>query len=134
MPVVVVAAVIIEDGRVLLTRRGEGTHLAGFWEFPGGKLEEGETAEEALARECLEECGIEVAVGEVLEVTHHRYSEKEVLLLFHRCERRAGEVRHLQVADHAWVDASELDAYPLPPADRAIVARIRPLLARGAPA
>jgi len=127
VPVVVVAAVIIDDGRVLLTRRGEGQHLAGFWEFPGGKLEEGETAEEALARECREECGIEVGVAEVLDVTHHRYPEKDVLLLFYRCELRAGEVRHLQVADHAWVAPADLGAYALPPADQRVIARIQAL-------
>jgi len=126
-PIIVAAAVIIRDGRVLLTRRGEGQHLAGMWEFPGGKLEAGESPEEALLRECQEECGIEVEVAEILEVTHHRYPEKEVLLLFYRCELRAGEVRHLQVADHAWVAPRDLDDYPLPPADERVVARIRAL-------
>ncbi len=75
-PVVVAAAVVIREGRVLLTRRAEGQHLAGLWEFPGGKLEDGESPEEALVRECREECGIEVAVSEILEVTHHRYPQK----------------------------------------------------------
>ena len=126
-PVIVAAAVIIRDGRVLLTRRGEGQHLAGMWEFPGGKLEAGESPEEALVRECQEECGIEVEVTEILEVTHHRYPEKEVLLLFYRCELRAGEVRHLQVADHAWVAPEDLDEYPLPPADEGVVVRIQAL-------
>ena len=126
-PVVVAAAVVIRDGRVLLTRRAEGQHLAGMWEFPGGKLEDGESPEEALARECREECGIDLEVAEILDVTHHRYPEKDVLLLFYRCELRAGEVRHLQVADHAWVAPDDLDDYPLPPADERVVARIRAL-------
>jgi 8-oxo-dGTP diphosphatase len=125
--IVVAAAVIIRDGRVLLTRRTQGQHLAGMWEFPGGKIEDGESPEEALIRECQEECGIDVEVGDILEVTHHRYPEKDVLLLFYRCELRAGEVRHLQVADHAWVATSDLDDYPLPPADEPVVARIRGL-------
>ena len=126
-PVVVAAAVVIRDGRVLLTRRLEGQHLAGMWEFPGGKLEDGESPEEALARECREECGIDLEVAEILDVTHHRYPEKDVLLLFYRCELRTGEVRHLQVADHAWVAPPDLDRYPLPPADERVVARIRAL-------
>jgi 8-oxo-dGTP diphosphatase len=126
-PVVVAAAVIIRDGRVLLTRRADGQHLAGMWEFPGGKLERGESPEEALLRECREECGIDVEVGEILNVAHHRYPDKDVLLLFYRCLLRAGEVRHLQVADHAWVKPSDLDRYPLPPADEPVVARIRAL-------
>ena len=123
----VAAAVVIENGRVLLTRRAEGQHLAGMWEVPGGKLEDGESPEEALARECREECGIDLEVAEILDVTHHRYPEKDVLLLFYRCELRAGEVRHLQVADHAWVTPDDLDDYPLPPADERVVARIRAL-------
>ena len=126
-PVVVAAAVVIRDGCVLLTRRTEGQHLAGLWEFPGGKLEDGESPEEALVRECREECGIEVEVAGILDVTHHRYPEKDVLLLFYRCELRTGEVRHLQVADHAWVAPRDLDRYPLPPADERVVARIRAL-------
>jgi 8-oxo-dGTP diphosphatase len=112
---------------VLLTRRADGQHLAGMWEFPGGKLEDGEPPEAAVVRECREECGIEVEVTGILDVTHHRYPEKEVLLLFYRCELRAGEVQHLQVADHAWVAPSELDDYPLPPADERIVERIKSL-------
>ena len=126
-PIVVAAAVVIRDGRVLLTRRTEGQHLAGMWEFPGGKLEDGESPEEALVRECREECGIEVEVDGILDVTHHRFPEKNVLLLFYRCGLRAGEVRHLQVADHAWVAPAELDRYPLPPADERVVARIQAL-------
>jgi 8-oxo-dGTP diphosphatase len=126
-PIVVAAAVIIRDGRVLLTRRTDGQHLAGMWEFPGGKLEPRESPEEALVRECREECGIEVEVIEILDVTHHRYPEKDVLLLFYRCELLSGEVRHLQVADHVWVAPPELDRYSLPPADERIVARIRAL-------
>ena len=127
MLVVVAAAVIIRAGCVLLTRRAEGQHLAGLWEFPGGKLEDGESPEEALARECEEECGIEIAVSEILEVTHYRDPEKDVLLLFYRCELSSGEVRHRQVADHAWVTPADLDRYPLPPADEAVVARIQAL-------
>lgn len=126
-PIVVAAAVVIREGRVLLTRRTEGQHLAGMWEFPGGKLEDGESPEEALVRECREECGIEVEVAEILDVTHHRFPDKDVLLLFYRCGLRGGEVRHLQVADHAWVAPAELDRYPLPPADEGVVARIQAL-------
>ena len=129
-PIVVAAAVVIREGRVLLTRRAEGQHLAGMWEFPGGKLEQGESPEETLVRECREECGIEVEVAEFLEVTHHRYPEKDVLLLFYRCGLRAGEVRHLHVADHAWVAPPELDRYPMPPADVRVLARIQALALR----
>lgn len=127
MPVVVAAAVIVREGRVLLTRRTDGQHLAGMWEFPGGKLEPGESPEETLVRECREECGIEIEVGEILDVTHHRYPEKEVLLLFYRCVLLEGEVQNLQVADHAWVAPPDLDRYELPPADHRVVARLKRL-------
>jgi 8-oxo-dGTP diphosphatase len=98
-----------------------------MWEFPGGKLEDGESPEEALVRECREECGIDVEVDDILDVAHHRFPEKDVLLLFYRCRLRAGDVRHLQVADHAWVPPMELGRYPLPPADDRVVARIQAL-------
>jgi 8-oxo-dGTP diphosphatase len=128
MPILVGAAVVIHGGRVLLTRRREGTHLAGCWEFPGGKLEEDESPEACVARECREECGIDVRVGDILDVTHHRYPGKTVLLLFYACELQAGEVRHLGVADHAWVEAADLDRYELPPADARVVGRVKRLL------
>ena len=128
MPVVVAAAVVFRDGRVLLTRRADGQHLGGMWEFPGGKLELGESPEETLVRECREECGIEVEVGDILDVTHHRYPEKDVLLLFYRCALLAGEVRNLEVADHAWVEPEDLDRYQLPPADIRIVTRLKTLV------
>jgi 8-oxo-dGTP diphosphatase len=127
VPTIVAAAVVIESGRVLLTRRAEGQHLAGLWEFPGGKLEQGESPEQALVRECREECGIEIKVAEILDVTFHRYPETDVLLLFYRCSLVSGEVRHLQVADHAWVAPKELDRYELPPADVRVIARIQSL-------
>lgn len=124
MPVIVAAGVVLKEGRVLLTRRAKGQHLAGFWEFPGGKLEDGEAPEDCVVRECREECGIEVAVEEIFEVTHHRYPERAVLLLFYKCRWLSGEVRHLQVADHAWVRPEELLQYELPPADGPVARRI----------
>jgi 8-oxo-dGTP diphosphatase len=127
VPTIVAAAVVIEGGRVLLTQRAEGKHLGGLWEFPGGKLEPGESPEKALVRECREECGIEIAVADILDVTFHRYSDKDVLLLFYRCSIVSGQVRHLQVEDHAWVDPQELDRYELPPADAQVTARLQAL-------
>ena len=128
-PIVVAAAVVIHQGRVLLTKRPDGKHLAGAWEFPGGKLQQSESPEEALVRECFEECGIGIEVSEILDVTYHRYPEKTLLLLFYRCALLHGEVRHLQVADHAWVTPLELDRYALPPADERVVARIKTMFA-----
>lgn len=123
-----VAAAVVREGPgspVLLTRRPENTHLAGYWELPGGKVEEGEDPEMAVVRECLEEIGIEVEVQDILEVVWHRYPERDVLLLFYDCRSRGGEIRHLGVADHAWVPPSELEAYPLPPPDARLVGKLR---------
>jgi len=127
MLTVVAAAVVVVDGKVLLTKRRLDQHLPGLWEFPGGKLEAQESPEEALVRECREECGIEIDVGPVLDVTFHRYEEKAVLLLFYRCSLVVGEVEHRQVADHAWVLPAELDDYDLPAADARVVERIQTL-------
>ena len=84
-PIEVVAAVIEQDGRFLLTLRPDGTHLAGHWEFPGGKVHEGETHAEALQRELLEELDIVGAVGELVHTVTHAYPEKTVTLFFYRC-------------------------------------------------
>jgi 8-oxo-dGTP diphosphatase len=129
MPTIIVAAAIVEreDGRILLTRRLEGAHLAGLWEFPGGKVDEGEDPEHAVVRECREECAIDLEVRDIVEVAFHRYPTKDVLLLFYACrlasERR--EVQHLGVADHAWALPSELGRYAFPPPDERLIAKLR---------
>src|SRR3954465_443343 len=86
--VLVAAAVVIRENRVLLTQRKAGTHLAGAWEFPGGKVEPGEDPRHALVREMNEELGIDTVVDEVVDVTFHRYSEKAVLLVFFLVRRQ----------------------------------------------
>lgn len=124
-PVIVAAAVVIKDGRILLTRRLADVHLAGSWEFPGGKVCEGEDPEVAVARECREECGIDIEVGSILDVAFHRYERKDVLLLFYEC-RLPGEqtVRNLGVAEHVWVLPSELRNFDLPPPDERLVRKL----------
>jgi 8-oxo-dGTP diphosphatase len=131
--IVVVAGVLVEGGRVLTSRRPAGGHLAGAWEFPGGKVEPDEDPRQALARELHEELGIEVEVGEVLETVFHRYDHKSVLLLFYAVTRASHSPapRALQVAELAWRDLGELDAVELAPADVPFLPRLRELLARG---
>lgn len=126
---VVSAAVIVEGARVLLTQRVQGAHLAGAWEFPGGKVEDGESPAEALVRELREEIGVEAVVGDVLDVTYWRYPQKDVLLIFYRASVASGEVRDLGVAAHAWVTRDALDGYEFPPADVGVLARLREILA-----
>ena len=129
--VLVAAAVVRHGGRILLTRRMEGAHLAGLWELPGGKVEDGESPEAAVVRECREECAIDVVVDDILDVTFHSYAatdaraRKDVLLLFYACRLGARrDVQHLGVADHAWVLPGELRSYPLPPPDAKLVGKL----------
>lgn len=131
--ILVSAGVIIEKGAVLLSRRKKGTHLAGAWEFPGGKVEPGEDPRAALARELEEELGIQVVVGDVADVTFHRYEDagKAVLLLFFFALRKPGssEPRALDVAEVKWAGAEDLDPAEFPPADVAILDKVRKLVA-----
>jgi 8-oxo-dGTP diphosphatase len=123
----VAAAVVIEDGRVLLTQRKAGTHLAGAWEFPGGKVRPGEDPRRALERELEEELGIETVVGDVMEVTFHPYPERSVLLLFYETKRtsRSPDPRAVDVAAFRWAARDDLDEASFPPADVAILRKVR---------
>jgi 8-oxo-dGTP diphosphatase len=127
--IVVAAAVLVEGARVLLTQRKAGSHLAGAWEFPGGKVEPGEDPREALRRELREELGIEARAGEIVDVAFHRYEEadKAVLLLFYEAARETGsaEPRALDVAGFRWAARGELRSEDFPPADVAVLEKVR---------
>jgi 8-oxo-dGTP diphosphatase len=126
-PVLVSAAVILDAGRVLLTQRKAGTHLAGAWEFPGGKVEPGEDPRDALVRELREEIGVDAVVGDIVEVTFHRYPTKSVLLLFYETRLSPGSPapRALDVAAVRWAAAEELRDELFPPADVPVLAKVR---------
>jgi 8-oxo-dGTP diphosphatase len=125
--VLVSAAVIISAGRVLLTQRKSGTHLAGAWEFPGGKVEPDEDPRDALVRELAEEIGVTSVAGDIVEATFHRYPAKSVLLLFYETRLLPGspEPRAIDVAGVRWAEASELHDELFPPADVAVLAKVR---------
>lgn len=127
------AGVIVEGARVLLSQRKSGTHLAGAWEFPGGKVEPGEDPRDALARELREELGIDVDVSDPLEITLHRYETKSVLLLFFAAKRRVGsaEPSAIDVAAVRWASVEELRDEEFPPADVAVLAKVRARLRGG---
>lgn len=120
----VAAAVIESDGRYLITRREKG-HLEGFWEFPGGKLKPGETLAACLEREIREELGLEIHVGEKLETVTWRYPERTVVLHFFRCTRAGGEILPQEGQAVAWATSEELEGYRFPPADAALIRRLR---------
>jgi len=125
LPVVeVVAAVIERDGKILIARRRAGTHLAGLWEFPGGKREPGETLEEALGRELVEELATPGIVGEVIETVEWAYPDKRVQLHFFRCHLK-DEPRPLEGQEIAWVERADLPRYEFPAADAALIERLR---------
>lgn len=121
--VVVTAAVVERDGVFLLTRRPDGTHLAGTWEFPGGKCEDGESLSACLRRELLEELGVEAEVGDEVFTLRHAYPEKTVQLHFFAC-RLLGEPRPLLSQQMRWVPRSELASLQLPEADRELIRRL----------
>jgi 8-oxo-dGTP diphosphatase len=117
----VVAGIIEREGTYLLSRRLDGTHLAGLWEFPGGKCEPGETHEACLARELEEELGVSSTIGAEVIVTEHAYPDRTVRLHFRRCVL-AGAPRPMIGQVLRWVTPVELSTLALPDADRAVVA------------
>jgi 8-oxo-dGTP diphosphatase len=122
-PVEVVAAVVERGGRFLITRRRPGTHLAGLWEFPGGKTAPGESGPDALARELREELGVRVSAADLVETIEWRYPGQEVRIHFYRCALD-GEPAALEGQELAWVAPADLGRYEFPAADAAIVARL----------
>jgi mutator protein MutT len=122
---VVAAAVIDTTGRVLIAQRPAGTHLAGGWEFPGGKLEPGEERLAGLARELREELGITIATPRPLIRVHHAYPSREVLLDIWVVARYSGEPRGLDGQVLRWCTQDELAVTELLPADKPIVAALR---------
>jgi 8-oxo-dGTP diphosphatase len=119
----VVAAVIQREGRYLITRRSEGTHLAGLWEFPGGKVDQTEAPETALRRELREELGVDSTVGELIETVTWTYPEKTVRILFFRCTLH-GEPCSQEGQEMRWADGQTLSTYTFPDADRRLVERL----------
>src|SRR5689334_17461611 len=107
----VAAGVIFSEGKILITQRRSDQHLGNLWEFPGGKVEMGESFEDCLKREIREELGIEISVGELVEDLTHEYPEKIVRLRFYRCELVSGEPRAIHCQDFRWVAPGELKEF-----------------------
>lgn len=129
MKVVLVSAVALidRDGRVLLAQRPEGKSMAGLWEFPGGKVEHGETPEAALVRELHEELGIETWDSCLAPLTFasHGYPDFHLLMPLFACRKWAGIPQSKEGQRLAWARASDLRNYPMPPADEPLIHLLR---------
>ena len=126
----VVAAVILRDGRVFATQRGYGAYKD-YWEFPGGKIEPGETAEEALAREIREELDTEIAVEAPFEQVEYDYPEFHLSMQCFLCRVIRGSLVLKEHEDAAWLDRERLDDVRWLPADETVISRLREILREG---
>jgi 8-oxo-dGTP diphosphatase len=119
-----VAGILVDGDRVLVARRRREDHLGGKWEFPGGKIEPGESPAEALARELAEELDLEIRVGPLCGILAHRYPERSVRIRFHFAERRSGEPRAVGCEEFRWVSPPGLLRLSFPEADHRLVAEL----------
>ncbi|SMO77004.1 8-oxo-dGTP diphosphatase [Saccharicrinis carchari] len=119
--ITVTAAIIQKASKILITRRGPGKHMAGHWEFPGGKLDANETEQECLAREIKEELNITIKINDFYMENTHQYEAKQILLRAYKCVHLSGNI---VLHDHdkmAWITKEELNNYKFAPADIPIV-------------
>ena len=123
-PIEVAAGLIFCEGKLLIAQRPAGGHLAGLWEFPGGKCETGETLQECLHRELFEELGIAVNVLERVMTTTHVYPEKTVKLNFFLCQLVTGKPHGMEGQAFAWVDHEDLGRYSFPEADAQLLEKL----------
>ena len=127
---VVAVALVDPDGRVLIAKRPEGKPMAGLWEFPGGKVRDGELPEEALVRELDEELGIDITESCLapLSFASHVYDDFHLLMPLYVCRVWKGMVSPREGQEIKWVRPVRLGDYPMPPADKPLVAMLRDLL------
>jgi 8-oxo-dGTP diphosphatase len=118
--VIVTASLIIEQGKVLVTQRKKNSSHGLLWEFPGGKVKEGEDPREALRRELKEELDVEVEVGMIFDAVFYSYPEYPILLLVYRCRIEKGSLKPIGCHDLRWVTLEELEKLAMPPADEPI--------------
>lgn len=122
---IVTAAIIEEAGRYFISQRKKDSYQGLKWEFPGGKLEKGETPEVCLRRELMEELDLVVEVQDIYQVVSHEYGEKHIILLFYLCRITGGEPKCLDCSDYCWVTPDEMSYYDFAPADVPVVNKIQ---------
>ncbi len=120
-----VAVIYNQQGRVLIARRPTTGVFGGFWEFPGGKVEDGETVQDCIKREILEELGIDIEVEESIITIDHLYPQFEVELMVYRCRYLHGEPQPLGCDEFRWVKVDELTQFTFPPANTQIISLLR---------
>ena len=121
----IAAAIIREKNKILICQRGVSGSTSYLWEFPGGKIEHGESATECVVRECKEELDIEVSVKDIFDKTQHVYPEGELHLTFFNAVIIKGQIKLNVHLDYQWVEAAELEKYDFCPADIDIIKKLR---------
>ena len=122
----VAAAIILDEARekCLITRRKEGEHLAGYWEFPGGKIIQGEELDQCVIREVSEELDIEISVERKMDTIDYTYPEKSVRLHFFLCRHVSGHPKSIGCSDFNWVGLKNLTQYKFPPANEGVINKL----------
>ena len=116
-----VAVINNKQGKILIDRRKEKGEMGGLWEFPGGKIEVGETIEECIKREIKEELDIEIRVGDRLTTITHSYKAFKVTLYVHNCQHLSGQPQPLECEEIRWVEAAQMNQYQFPAANTQII-------------
>jgi len=120
----VVCAVVERDGRYLITQRRASAVLPLLWEFPGGRVEAGESDEDALRRELMHRLGVDVRVGQMISYVNHPYERYAVDLYLYECELIGGQPQPVFVSDFRWATSKEFESYAFTPADEASVSQL----------
>lgn len=123
--VVVAAGIIFHEGKILITRRKKESHLGHYWEFPGGKKNEGEDLAACLVREVREEIGIGIKVGEEVLSASHQYSDRKVDLHFFFCEWKSGKIETIGCEEYLWIERDALDQFYFPPANTELIEKLK---------